>query len=144
MRARDLAVVAAAMTLAGMAPAQLPGPVNPSTMDIPAGAAENRNIDLERDYRRLRDDVFQRKPGPTSSSSPIPASPQDVIQGSEVRDKRGLLVGTIERVGTDFAVVSGPAGRVEVDFKSFAKNRMGLLINLRKAQLDAMMSGAPK
>ncbi len=141
MRIVHAAMGAAAMMFAGMAVAQVPGPINPSTLDIPAGAAENRNLDIERDYRKLRDDVFKRKPGPTSSSSPIPASPEDIVEGSEVRDKRGVVVGTVERIGKDFAVLSGAAGRVEVDFNSFAKNRLGLLINMRKDQLEAMMSG---
>lgn len=141
MRVIALAAIVTVTVFSGTASAQVPGTINSSALDMPAGTQENSNLDRERDFRSLRDDVFKRRPGPTNSLSPIPASPEDVTPGSDVRDKRGLLVGTVERIGKDYAVLSGPAGKVEIDFASFAKNKSGLLINLRKAQIEAMMSG---
>lgn len=146
MRVLAFAAVAAALTLAGAAQAQTapaPGTVNPATFDVSPGAAEMRTLDRASDFERLRDDVARRKAGPTKSRTPVPASPGDVTPGREVRDKKGLLVGTVERVDAEFAVVAGPLGKLEVELKSFAKNNKGLLINLPKAKLDAMMSGKP-
>ena len=71
---------------------------------------------------------------------PVPAGPKDIIQGLEVHDAKGLLVGKIETVGKGFAVVSSAIGSVEVDFPSFAKNKNGLLINMPKSKLDVMMA----
>lgn len=71
---------------------------------------------------------------------PVPALPKDIIQGLEVHDAKGLVVGTVATVGKGFAVVTSAIGSVEVDFPSFAKNRNGLLINMPKARLDAMMA----
>ena len=45
----------------------------------------------------------------------------------------------ITKVDSGFAVVSGLLGSVEVDVKSFATNWTGLLIDLAKAKIEAMM-----
>ena len=57
-----------------------------------------------------------------------------------MHDADGFVVGKVAKVDSGFAVVAGTLGSVEVDFASFAKNKNGLLINLPKAKLDAMMS----
>ncbi|MEG8029290.1 hypothetical protein [Sphingomonas aerolata] len=71
---------------------------------------------------------------------PVPAGPKDIIQGLDVHDAKGLVVGKIATVGKGFAVVSSAIGSVEVDFPSFAKNKNGLLINMPKSKLDVMMA----
>ena len=71
---------------------------------------------------------------------PVPVRPKEIVQGLEVHDAKGLVVGTVETVGKDFAVVTSAIGSVEVDFPSFAKNKNGLLINLPKSKLDGMMA----
>ncbi|MEG3164962.1 hypothetical protein U1701_10175 [Sphingomonas sp. PB2P19] len=75
------------------------------------------------------------------SLRPVPARPKDILQGLEVRDAKGLVIGTVAKVGSGFAVVASPTGSVEVDLGSFAKNKNGLLINLPKTKIDAMMTG---
>jgi hypothetical protein len=84
------------------------------------------------------------KAGPTKSLRPVPASPEDITQGSEVRDSKGVLIGSIERVGIDYAVIASPGGRIEVEFASIAKNKNGLLINMRKAKFDTLVAGTSK
>ncbi|NIJ20234.1 hypothetical protein FHS95_001926 [Sphingomonas naasensis] len=61
--------------------------------------------------------------------------------GSVVRDSKGVVLGTVERVGMGFAVVAGESGKIEVEFASFAKNNKGLLINMPKAKFDAILAG---
>ena len=71
---------------------------------------------------------------------PVPALPKDIVQGLDVRDAKGLVIGKLETVGEGFAVVASAIGRVEVDFASFAKNKKGLLINIPKRKIDVMMA----
>ena len=71
---------------------------------------------------------------------PVPVSPKDIVQGLEVRDAKGLVIGKVDTVGKGFATVASALGRVEVDFSSFAKNKNGLLINMPKSKIDALMA----
>ncbi|RYE66868.1 MAG: hypothetical protein EOO81_11045 [Oxalobacteraceae bacterium] len=71
---------------------------------------------------------------------PVQAFPEDILQGLEVRDAKGLVIGKVEAVGKTFAIVRGAVGSVEVDFTSFAKNKKGLLINMPKSKIDALMA----
>jgi hypothetical protein len=61
-----------------------------------------------------------------------------------VRDSKGVLIGTVERVGMAFAVIASPGGKIEVEFASLAKNNKGLLINMTKARFDAILAGGAK
>jgi hypothetical protein len=111
--------------------AQLPPPPPPPNN----GGAAERFMDRQSDYRRLDGDVA----GSGRSSRAVPASATDVVQGLEVRDAKGLVVGNVAAVNAGVATIAGPLGKVEVDVASIAKNRKGLLINLPKAKIDAMM-----
>jgi hypothetical protein len=71
---------------------------------------------------------------------PVPALPKEIVQGMEVHDSKGLVIGKVGTVGASFAIVTSEIGRVEVDFTSFAKNKNGLLINLPKSKIDVMMA----
>jgi len=134
------------LTLAGAACAQSapPPPSNP-VPSTPVPTIEFKGPD-ERlaDLNRLRDDVARNRAGPTRSVHPVPVSPEDVVAGSEVRDSKGVVIGTVDRVGKGFAVIVSPGGKIEVEFESLAKNNKGLLINMRKAKFDAIVAGAAK
>lgn len=143
MRVFGLPVVAIALTMAGAAHAQ----------GAPGGAAPNPNrptIEMrgpdERmtDYNRLNDEVSRRKPGRTRSLEPVPAHPDDITPGSEVRDSRGVVIAKVDSVGLTYAVVANARGKIEVEFQSFAKNNRGLLINMPKAKFDAIVAGSAK
>ena len=71
---------------------------------------------------------------------PVPALPTDIVQGLEVHDSKGLVIGKVGAVGKSFATVTSTIGSVEVDFTSFAKNRNGLLINMPKRKIDVLMA----
>jgi hypothetical protein len=96
------------------------------------------------DFLRMRDEAAGRRAGPTNSKHPVPVSPGDVTTGSEVRDSKGVVIGTIASVGMGFAVIASPGGKIEVEFASLAKNYKGLLINMPKAKFDAIVAGANK
>lgn len=74
------------------------------------------------------------------TTRPVPVSPSEILQGLDVRDAKGIVVGQVGTVGKGFAIVTSAIGRVEVDFTSFAKNKNGLLINMRKSDIDVLMA----
>jgi hypothetical protein len=136
--------MAAALTLAGAAHAQAVGSVPPASP--PGGGMPELRGPDERmtEFNRMRDDVSGSTAGPTRSTRPVPASPADITSGSEVRDSKGVVIGTIGTVGMGFAVVASPGGKIEVEFASFAKNNKGLLINMPKAKFDAIVAGSAR
>lgn len=140
MRVVHLAIAAAAMTLGSAAFGQVPGGINEMATDVPMGEKDMRYLDIQNEFRRLRGETAKPTAGRTRSLEPVPTVREDIVQGEEVRDKKGNLIGTIQKVAKDHAVVAGAAGKVEVDFASFAKNRRGLLINLPREQLEAAMA----
>ena len=94
------------------------------------------------DFNRMRDDVSGRRAGPTRSTRPVSTVPEDIVAGSEVRDSKGVVIATIDRVAMGYAVLASPGGKIEVEFASFAKNNKGLLINMPKAKFDAILAGS--
>lgn len=65
------------------------------------------------------------------------AEPADFRTGAAVRDTEGGLVGTIESVDAEGAVVSTGRVRARLPFGSFGKNARGLVITLTRAELEA-------
>ena len=68
------------------------------------------------------------------------AEPADFRTGLEVRDPQGGLVGTVESVDGEGAVVSTGNLRAKLPFQSFGKNNLGLVISLSRAELEAAAS----
>jgi hypothetical protein len=65
------------------------------------------------------------------------ASVTDVREGIQVRDPAGGLVGRVESVDSEGAVVSTGNVRAKLPFRSFGKNNLGLVISLTRSQLEA-------
>jgi hypothetical protein len=147
MRIVKISAVAAGLTLAGAAHAQgsppAPAPAPAPTVGTPAGFEMNNMNEHGREYGRLNNDVAGRRAGPTRSSRPVPIVPEDVTVGSDVRDSKGVVLGKITSVGMDFAVITSPLGKIEIEFESLAKNNKGLMINMPKARFDALLTGKP-
>lgn len=96
------------------------------------------------DFERLNHEVNRRTPGATRSSTPVPAHPDDIVPGLEVRDSRGVVMATVDSVGMAYAVLTSPVGRIEVEFESFAKTNKGIMINMTKKKFDSIVAGAAK
>lgn len=65
-----------------------------------------------------------------------------VKAGASVNDTSGNLVGTIESVNGDLAVVSTGTNKVSLPVSAFGQGDKGPIIAMTKAQLDAAASGA--
>lgn len=118
------------------------GSAPPPPSALPGSAAEMMRgpDDFATELDRLRSE--KARPGYTQSLQPIPVMAADVTPGSPVRDARGVVMGTIERVGEGFAIVTTPVGRIEVEFTSIAKNSRGLLINMLRSKFYKLVEGS--
>ena len=70
----------------------------------------------------------------------VPVTISDVQEGSPVHDPAGGLVGTVESVNENGAVVSTGAARARLPFSSFGKNARGLVISMTRAQLETAVA----
>jgi hypothetical protein len=137
---------------AGTAHAQ--GPGGPVTAPPPPPSAgqmvENPEVrnggdTSYRDDRRARDDAIARERGrATNTSRGAPAKPEDVTEGAEVRDPKGVVIGRIESVSVANAVVVTEAGKVQVPLEAFGKNGKGLLLPMSKSEFDKLVAEANK
>lgn len=121
---------AAFAVLPAAAAAQVTGSrVNPG--DNPA--AERARSSVDRSSAEA-DPAFE---APAEAGATVLAEPADFRAGAEVRDTAGDLVGTIEAVERDGAVVATGSVRAKLPLSSFGKNGRGLVISLSRAELEA-------
>ena len=88
--------------------------------------------DLNETAAPAADEASTEAPGPVTA-----AQPTDFRTGIEVRDATGGMVGTVESVDSDGAVVFTGNVRAKLPFQSFGKNNLGLVISLSRAELEA-------
>jgi hypothetical protein len=109
------------------------GPANPA-----ASVRDTSELDIMRD----RDETITRENRRTRQNSAVPATPDQVIIGSDVHDIEGVEIGTIESVSASAAVVVSPGGKVEVPLEAFGTDGERLLIGIAKADFDAAVAAA--
>ncbi|WP_066799228.1 hypothetical protein [Sphingomonas soli] len=134
---KSLAVVAAFTLGAGAAHAQIL--VGEESRDF-SGADKNKVAESERD-RAMADSA---KPKAVRGSRAVPADPNDVKVGSEIRDSKGVVLGRVDSVSMSAAVVASEGGKVEIPLEAFGKNNKGLLLAMTKADFDAAVAAANK
>ena len=123
----------------------------PAAPPGPGLTAENSSVrnggdTAEREAMAARDAAIRSSRGKSDKKSmrSVPAKPEEVVAGSEVRDPKGELIGTIDSVTMAAAVVNSPGGKVEVPLEAFGKNSKGLLVGMAKADFDAAVAAANK
>lgn len=84
--------------------------------------------------------VADQATGATTGATAATAA--DVQAGAEVRDTDGNVVGTIESVDANGAVIATGEARVQIPVSSFAKSDKGLVIAMTKAELEAAAKAA--
>lgn len=143
------AMACAALLATGTAHAQAPGPgpgaggpgmANPAT--------SNGGDTADRDADRARQNAIDAsRTGPRAApktARSVPARPEEVVVGAEVRDPKGLVVGKIESVSVGSAVIVTELGKAEVPLEAFGLNNKGLLIPMSKADFDKAVAEANK
>jgi rRNA processing protein Gar1 len=76
------------------------------------------------------------------AAATTPATAADVKKGASVYDKNGDLVGTIDSVTGQSAVVSTGKVKATVEMSGFGKNEKGLVILMTKAEIEAAAEAA--
>ena len=105
-----------------------------------SGADKNKAAEAERDRAMAE----TKAPKAVRGSRAVPATPEDVTVGSDIRDAKGVVLGKVDSVSMSAAVVTAEGGKVEVPLDSFGKNNKGLLLSLTKAEFDAAVAAANK
>jgi hypothetical protein len=145
------AMSAAALLATGTAHAQATAPAGAAPSGPGLGAenpaVRNGGDTFDRENATARDAAIasarNRDAAPRTARA-VPAKPADVTVGSEVRDRKGEVIGTIDSVSMAAAVVASPGGKVEVPLEAFGKNNKGLLVGMTKAEFDAAVAAAVK
>ena len=70
------------------------------------------------------------------------ATAADIKAGASVFDESGALVGKVNSVTADGAVVNTGNVRAQIQLSAFGKNDKGLVISATKAELDAQAKAA--
>jgi len=73
----------------------------------------------------------------TTETQVTAATADDIKKGVSVYDQSGALVGKVDSVKGDGAVVNTGKARAEIPLASFGKNDKGLVVSISKADLDA-------
>lgn len=73
----------------------------------------------------------------TTQTQVTAATAADIKKDVEVYDQSGALVGKVDSVDSDGAIVNTGKARAEIPLTSFGKNDKGLVVSVTKADLDA-------
>lgn len=102
-----------------------------ATLATPPAAAQEVEAEAQVPAGAEMDAEVQVEAGET-----VLAEPADISVGADVRDPEGGLVGTIESVDAEGAVVATGDARAKLPLGSFGKNGHGLVISLTRAELE--------
>ena len=97
------------------------------------GSRVNPGVNPAAEREHAEDDSGTSEPTGTT----VLAEREDIRAGAEVLDTEGGLVGTIESVEADGAVIATGNLRAKLPFGSFGKNARGLVISLTRDELEA-------
>lgn len=126
---------------AGAAQAQAVAVSGPETNLVGSESRDYRGADSAAKSTEIaRDEAIarsQREGSKPRSARAVPAKPEDVVAGAEVRDSKGVAIGTVESVTMVDAIVFSAGGKVSVPLEAFGKNSKGLLIGMTKDEFDA-------
>ena len=117
------------------ASAQGQGGVAPGSTD--SSKASNSGREGDAFFNKLAASFDRKKAGRT-----VPAKPADVVAGAYVADKQGAPLGTIVAVDATNAIVRSQVGMVSVPRDVFGKNKLGLVLDVVKADFDSQVVAA--
>ncbi len=149
---------ACALAMASAAGAQMTGPAAPAApqggVRVQDVAAANRQMD--NDYNilasrgvKVTNKSRDREPlGKSKRGSPVRAVAEDLKPGAQVRDVKGVVVGTIAAadpgvvVDPNQAVVETATGKIGVPLEAFGKDDKGLLLGLTADKFNQLVAQA--
>lgn len=139
-----------ALPASAFAAAQQTPPQGPPTGTLPDNpyarppdmAPNERAVDSANEQMRrglLEADRVRAAKAARSGGRARAAKAGEVVPGAAVADRAGTVLGTIDAIEPDGAVIGTAAGKVKVPLEAFGKNRNGLLLDIGKADFDEMV-----
>lgn len=124
---------------AGAAHAQATG-AGPAIGSADASKVSRATNEVREDYNRAAGREDRRKKGKKVEA--VPAKPEEVVAGRTVSTLKGELLGTVEAVDPDGAVVVTGTGKVKIPLEGFGRTAEGLVLAISKAEFDAAVAAA--
>ncbi|HEX6783323.1 MAG TPA: hypothetical protein VF098_01535 [Sphingomicrobium sp.] len=94
---------------------------------------------LKQRERELSDRIQAERQGGGPSR---PAKSSELSAGAPINDKKGIAIAKIDEVDADGVVVSSAIGKIKVPAGAFGHNRVGLLLDMTKAEFDQIVAKA--
>lgn len=134
---KHIFVAAAAAAFIGTgASAQAVGGAAPGSGD--AAKASSNSREENSSYNRVIGSMGEaRKKGKA-----VAAQPADVIAGAQLRDVKGVPIGTVEKIEGDGAIIVTALGRARIPLIGFGKDKLGLLLSMTAAELETAIRTA--
>ena len=101
-------------------------------------AARDTNT-VREDYNRLAGSENRKK---GKKLTAVPATADDVLPGKTVSTLKGELLGTVEMVEADGAVVRTGKGKVKIPLEGFGRTEQGLVLAISKDEFEAAVASA--
>ena len=138
------AAVAASIIAAGPASAQATGAAAPGGANAAQATSNNReqNAGYNRVVGAMDPVTAKTDDAPVRKGKARAAAAGEVVAGSMVRDRDGKMVGTVEAVDADGAVVATGQAKVEVPLIAFGKDDVGLLLAITAARFNELVAKA--
>ena len=121
-------LLAAAFAVPAAAPAQ----VDPSIGSVMSEVRQEQSreqADAHEEHRKAQ--------ARAEAEAIVDADLADIVAGAKVYDNDGGLIGAIESVDAQGAVLATGAAKARVPVASFGKNRRGLTIGMTRAEFEA-------
>lgn len=118
------------------APAVGGGPAAGST--DASRAARDTNA-VREDYNRLAGSQNRKKGKKVTA---VPAKAEEVVAGKVVSSLKGELLGTVEAVEADGAIVTTAKGKVKIPLEGFGRTDQGLVLAISKEEFEAAVVSA--
>ena len=112
----------------------------PSNNSITQPINEPRDITNQDIVDKAELDAVAEKRAAKKQKGARPATQADIVAGTEIRDNKGVPIGTVDRLDADGVVVATTSGRVKVPLEAFGKDSKGLVFAISKAEFDQMLA----
>ena len=138
-----MASLGTALVAAQPALAQSTGPAVAVPGSANSAAVVNNNREQNAGYNRVvgaMDPVVEQTP--VKKGKARPAQPGEITVGSLLRDSDGKLIGKVDSVDSEGAVVASGDARVKVPLIAFGKDDVGLLLGITAARFHELATKA--
>lgn len=129
--------------LTGTASAQQGGPAPGSGN---SATITNSNREQNSSYNHVisnMDPVKQAEPQKSGlKGKAVPAAAADIKAGSQLRDSKGVPIGTVQSIDGDGVIVDTGQTKIKVPLVAFGKDEAGLLLGITAARFSELVAGA--